>query len=89
MYKIEGWNGISVEWHGLDSNCGGQEERDLRVGVKSTACVDGQDLGFGQDIISKVWGVKELEVSGCANWMVKVLFLKLGKGGREHLGEVG
>lgn len=54
MYKIEGWNGISVEWHGLDSNCGGQEERDLRVGVKSTACVDGQDLGFGQDIISKV-----------------------------------
>ena len=54
MYKIESWNGISVEWHGQDSNCGGQEERDLRVGVKSTACVDGQDLGFGQDIISKV-----------------------------------
>jgi len=33
---------------------GGHEERDLRVGVKSTAYADGQDLGFGQDIISKV-----------------------------------
>lgn len=55
MHRTETWNGISIEWHGLMVMVVEDKGEGFESGCKkSTAYVDGQDLRFGQDIISKV-----------------------------------